>query len=74
MQIITIENHEEYMNQMSGNSKTKEVEKIPEPLPNLSIAINFKRMKVLFTFLCLLILDQMLEGNDKIPSILGIKK
>jgi len=39
-----------------------------------SIAINYERMKVFGLFLLLILVDQAIEGNDKIPSFIGVKK
>ena len=44
------------------------------PINNLQKIFNIERIKNLLFFIALLIIDQILEGNDKINSIIGITK
>jgi len=41
---------------------------------NPSVAINYERMKIFGMFLLIILVDQLIEGNDRVPSILGITK
>jgi uncharacterized membrane protein YfcA len=43
-------------------------------LTNEQEPIRYDRIKFIFVLIAIMILDQILEGNSKLPSILGIEK
>jgi len=83
MQIIDIENYDEYIHNLNNvnlpykkkhcnNPNEEYYLEIESNIENQ--AINWNRLRVLFFFVALLICDQLYEGNDKVPSVFGISK